>query len=219
MKLINKSEIVFNASKVQPHKVPDLTGRKWWARDVFVLGKERAVYTNGRSCYFHYEGMFWYVPNGGFISSTEVRLAPEGTKLPGNSYRTRQEAFVGYDASFREGLRDTNDCTVWSVKVLMGCSYKEAHQWCKDHGRKDGHGMYFQNILRAQNGEMFGKKLVEMELSSYKYKTVQQVVNEHWMGKYFVFVRGHVFAMVDGVIHDARYFNRSRVTSVVKVID
>lgn len=216
MKLVSNLGNVYGASKIQPHKVPNLEGKNWWSRDMSILNRTIAVYTNNRSCYFYYDGTMWYVPNGAFITASEITFAPEGTKLPGNTYRNRDEAFNKLDYD-RGGIKDRMDCTVWSIKVLMDISYSEAHALLKSHGRKNGHGMPLITFLRNQKGELMGHQLTELASSKYHRKTVQQVVNENWPGKYFMFIRGHVFAMVDGKIYDARFFNRSRVTCMFKV--
>lgn len=93
------------------------------------------------------------------------------------------------------GLKEKNDCTVRVLAAVLCLDYRTAHGLLAKAGRKDGHG------FRFREPEVFALGLEA--LPEYSCKTWRSVSKElPTLGSFVIRVRGHVFAVVDGVVHD-----------------
>lgn len=93
------------------------------------------------------------------------------------------------------GLNEKNDCTVRAVAAALRTDYSTAHAMLAEAGRKPRRGIRFR--------EPRVKSLGFVALPEYSCKTWKTVVKElPATGSFIVRVRHHVFAVVDGVVHD-----------------
>lgn len=83
------------------------------------------------------------------------------------------------------------DCTIRAFATALNISYDDAHAVLKASGRKDRHrfkscGAYTKHI---------GK-------SCKRSGSVGRFLRDNPLGRFIVQVRGHVFAVIDGIPHD-----------------
>lgn len=88
---------------------------------------------------------------------------------------------------------ETNDCTVRAYAIAANIPYANAHAELFLFGRKNRHGINFIPFARSKGWKEYPRP--SMEVDSYvKYIALT--------GRWIIAVRGHVFAVVDGTIHD-----------------
>jgi hypothetical protein len=116
--------------------------------------------------------------------------------------------------------KETNDCVVRAFMFALNLSYEKAHSFVADKfKRKNRKGTYtslfLKNVLGTQkNGykiTLMGyhpkyRPSLEKKLVNPKYKketgyTVKSFMEQHPQGRYFLIVRGHALALVDGVLY------------------
>lgn len=108
---------------------------------------------------------------------------------------------------------DTNCCTVIAVATVLNQSYGKARFKMQKAGREHRKGtiafLYHEVIRRS------GYNLDWVD--GYKGHHVKTMGSKLSQGTYLVQVRGHVLAMVDGVINDWSKDRSLRVITVYKV--
>jgi hypothetical protein len=118
------------------------------------------------------------------------------------------------------GLNEQADCTVRSVAIAAEIPYMAAHTMMKLLGRK-----YRCASRRGVIEQFFSTKprlgrytIAPQYLVPTPTTTVGKFLERRASGRFIVRVRGHVFAVVDGVVHDS-YFcgRRKRVTNIRKL--
>lgn len=116
--------------------------------------------------------------------------------------------------------QETNDCAVRAFMVSLGISYDQAHKFVKDNFKRENRKgtytqMYMDNILgRQKNGykmRLMGyhpsrawgdrKKLLNPKYKKETGYTVKSFMEQHPVGRYFIVVKGHALALVDGVLY------------------
>jgi|APGre2960657505_1045072.scaffolds.fasta_scaffold05862_4 hypothetical protein len=106
-------------------------------------------------------------------------------------------------------LNERNDCTVRATAMVMGVSYKAAHIKIAKLGRKERRGFYFSQIAKNIGLE------IRLEFAN---RTLAKVIPMLTCGRFVVHHRGHVFAVLDGVVHDmAEPKNRARAKTVYEL--
>lgn len=133
------------------------------------------------------------------------------------------------NTSFAEG--ETNDCSVKAVALVCDIDYKTAKAALAANGRKDRQGAYTSDIVRTVRG--FGKTAVvtwaRQIIDKYPspHRDVLKNVTTHhprrfnkvWpKGRFLLFSRGHVSAVIDGVLHDWAVNSAKRVYQIYEVI-
>lgn len=95
---------------------------------------------------------------------------------------------------------EDNDCTVRAISIAASIPYSTVHAVIAAAGRREGHSFPFVSWMCGQ------RKLGSYGIRPCKEwigaKTINQLVAKNLPGRYIVRIRGHVFAMIDGVIHD-----------------
>ena len=116
--------------------------------------------------------------------------------------------------------REHNDCSVKAATIISGKPYWHIHSLFADRGRKHRHRTpqkisreVIEDDLKMETVEIFprkpcGGRFTPITIGKY-----------YPQGKYFVFTRGHMFALVDGKVIDWTKGRRHRVIKVWKVID
>lgn len=120
----------------------------------------------------------------------------------------------------REGFEnEKNDCVVIAYAIAFNISYAEAHKFvAKRFNRKPGEGtsgtlLAFFNA-DATKTKMLNKKIIKCKTvnSKYTHKAVKYTVGtfhkDYKEGSYFILVRNHALAIVDGVIYDNSGFEK-----------
>lgn len=110
---------------------------------------------------------------------------------------------------------EKNDCSVKAVALVCGVSYETAHAAMAAQGRKQGRGASTTSIELAvialgKQVELVNPKHVIAQYPGV-HKNLKNVTTHHparfpsvWKngGTYLAYIRGHVLAIVDGVVHD-----------------
>ena len=130
---------------------------------------------------------------------------------------------------------EQRDCVVRAMTIATGRPYMEMHALLASKGRKSRRGTPFAVIDAALTelglptltriepdyqlvgGGYFGRR----SWRDHARPTLARWMAEHRVGRYMVIIRGHAFAVVDGVQYDGYQPNgaRCRVTHYVKMGD
>lgn len=107
--------------------------------------------------------------------------------------------------------KDTNSCTVVALSCVTGNSWKACDGYLRKYGRR-----YRKGMLRKQQEEAF-KGLTKFVTKESPYNssnriTIGQFLKKHPKGKFYCCVRGHAFAIIDGVLYDHSERLRRQIT-------
>lgn len=118
----------------------------------------------------------------------------------------------------RKTYRESNDCMVVSFATVWEASYASAHEHMRrafkrkprkgvpvKTGRDMAISLCPKTIMRA------GPYTKENRIS------LERFCKAHPVGRYWVFVRGHALAVIDGVIHDHSHKPRRMVQTAYRV--
>jgi hypothetical protein len=120
----------------------------------------------------------------------------------------------------RQHHRDTNFCSVIAMAVGCEIAFSRARAIMAKHiARQNGHGTQKRYVLKLITD--MGYEVREASVHSRTLKTVQREL-AGTSGTYFVYTRGHVSCVKDGVMqdwsrNDIRPSNK-RITVVYKII-
>ena len=120
----------------------------------------------------------------------------------------------------RKYHNDTNYCSLIATCVATGKPFSKVFRAYKDEGRRVRSGTHQSTQSRVLR--KFGKKLSICSSKSYAYATLTGVANDchTWgAGVYWIYVRGHVAAVRDGVLEDWSAIRkyRGKVISIFKI--
>lgn len=127
----------------------------------------------------------------------------------------KKVAHAIYDPKHSAGYaHETNDCAVRAMVNSFGVSYDYAHAAMKAGGRKDKAGTYNDTIDKVITAEHNGKRAVQMPGIGKAWRSAQEGRRErevtigtfckyHPHGQFYCIVRGHAFAVVDGMVCDS----------------
>lgn len=116
--------------------------------------------------------------------------------------------------------KDTNFCSLVATCVATGQPFSKVFRAYKDLGRRTRTGTHKGTQGMVLRG--FGRKLADDDSKTRSYKTLASVANEchTWgAGVYWIYVRGHVAAVRDGVLEDWSAIRkyRGRVITIHKI--
>lgn len=97
---------------------------------------------------------------------------------------------------------ETNDCSVRATTIALNKPYKEVHSTFLKHGRRWGKGVTFIT-LTAVLKDLTKDKVKMVASDVVKRESLARFIKTHPKGRYVVVKRGHAFAVIDGVAHDA----------------
>jgi hypothetical protein len=95
--------------------------------------------------------------------------------------------------TYDEVPNEKNDCTVRAYAKAAGITYTQAHIELTEAGRRHGKGF--------RVGPFYEKKGFLWYPKPHR-KVENFILNTAHTGNWIVWIRGHVFAVCDGVIHD-----------------
>ena len=114
-----------------------------------------------------------------------------------------------------KNMKETNDCTVKAFAVVFNTTYEKAHTHLKNHcGRQNRHGIVSRVVLAPS------LKRTKYKIGPYHSGnriTLKNFLEKHNEGRFYVCVRGHALAVVDGVLHDYKEALRRQVTWAMRV--
>ena len=118
----------------------------------------------------------------------------------------------------RSEFNEYNDCSVIALAAVTTNSYEYVHGICAKHNRQHRQGMYNPDILAAVNTLGYDY----FKVSCYNPKTncrltPKTVGTRYTAGNYLCFVKGHVFALVDGVVEDWTSDRKHRIFAIYQV--
>lgn len=98
--------------------------------------------------------------------------------------------------------REHNCCTVVALACTLDWSFGKAHRHMAKHGRESRKGMRIQDWLPALREAALqdGKKVQRIDDAAGM--TINRFVKTHPSGTYYIRVRAHALAVVDGQIQD-----------------
>jgi hypothetical protein len=101
---------------------------------------------------------------------------------------------------------ENSDCSIRAVSLVLNIPYEKVHEAFKKAGRKDHRGIYIKNIMyKVYNLLNVEAKLIKRSGTAYKLSL------EHPTGKILCSKRGHMFAIIDGVLH-----NETKSSSIIR---
>lgn len=129
------------------------------------------------------------------ITRCDDRVRARANRVSG----ARAELKTAFTAPDGRPATEKKDCVVRAIAFALNITYAEAHAICKANGRRDGDGMFdyqWEPILR-KNG--FVNELADGR-KGWGARVVKTFVTRvATSGRWVLKVRGHAFAVVDGV--------------------
>lgn len=95
--------------------------------------------------------------------------------------------------------RQNNDCTVRAVALAFGWSYDQAYDWLAAEGRECSRGFHLDEFL-AERG---AKQISFPAVRGQRRMNPATFCDQFKTGRYICRVAKHVFAVIDGVVHDS----------------
>lgn len=105
--------------------------------------------------------------------------------------------------SSSEAKNERNDCAVKAVAIATGVGYEKAHSVFAKLGRRNGRGVSWEQMVKAikqcTGHDINYDQIFKPNGQRYTGRTIGQALPS---GKYILIFKGHVAALVDGVIED-----------------
>lgn len=120
-------------------------------------------------------------------------------------------------AQISRQYREKNDCTVVAFAEVFNVSYEEAHLHLKTKcGRVDRKGLCSYKVIPDS---ITGVKIATRTFGCTNIPKISlgNFIKQHPVGRYYVCVRGHALAVIDGVIHDHSHKPRRMVRWAMRV--
>lgn len=100
--------------------------------------------------------------------------------------------------------KQRNDCTVRALALVAQIPYDEAYDYLAKQGRKCSRGAFFPK--RRSNDSAFGLNFIWQSFPAEKGKrrmNIGDFCKAHPKGSYIARTAKHVFAVIDGIVHDS----------------
>ncbi len=114
-----------------------------------------------------------------------------------------------------KSMKETNDCTVKAFAVVFDTTYEKAHAHLKHScGRQNRKGIVSREVIVPS------LKKTKYKVGPYSKTnriTLKNFLEKHSEGRFYVCVRGHALAVVDGAIYDYKEGLRRQVTWAMRV--
>lgn len=116
----------------------------------------------------------------------------------------------------QQRFNETNDCTVVTMAEVCKLEYHEAHKILRERfKRPNRRGAYMQRT--DFKDAMKEYPIAEGPYSKTNKISLAQFCKKHPVGRFYVLVRGHALAVIDGVVHDHSEKPRRMVTKAWRV--
>jgi len=117
---------------------------------------------------------------------------------------------------------DTNFCSLVATCVATGQPYSKVYRAYQSESRRTRKGTHLYQQLKVLS--TFNKKMIPDQDKTQSYKTLTSVANtcHTWgAGVYWIYVRGHVAAVRDGVLEDWSAIRkyRGKVMNIIKIVN
>lgn len=113
--------------------------------------------------------------------------------------------------------RERNDCTVIAFAIVFKVTYAEAHKHMKERcGRMNRKGVISKTVLPPSLPDV-RFRVRSFNKESGNATTLGRFIKDHPVGRYYVCVRGHALAVVDGVVYDYYYGPKRQVKWAMRV--
>lgn len=118
-----------------------------------------------------------------------------------------------------DSMNETNDCGVRATALTCGVPYERAYEALAKAGRRFRAGVVIPQVSKAVKslGCTLGRRERPVQASGSLY-TAKTISKAYPRGRFLVYTRNHVFALVNGKVLDWARGTRARVLSVQEVI-
>lgn len=117
---------------------------------------------------------------------------------------------------YRLALRETDDCGVMSLALVLGISYQEAHEALKAEGRKNGKATFPSQIVKAANNLGFKMEVLPSDHRYYTCRTLRSLQKKILSGNFLVYTTGHFSAVIDCEVEDWAKDSCKRIGGKIK---
>jgi len=117
------------------------------------------------------------------------------------------------------------DCGPRALAYATGLGFDVVNKWLKENGYRDHdkggtHTSRFLNVDKATDLQIDGKTFTFEPVERHIVRgSVAKLLTKTFKGNYFVWVKRHVFPIVDDVVYDVGRCDRRRVRAVLKVVN
>ncbi len=220
MKLYSKTtnEVVGEVYKIRYSKVPVL----WYGKDATINGIGVCIEWKRtiRNAYFEYENQ-WYLLRKWNYEHRDLNCDFSKSRKPA-VFKRRRRTVVPFQ--YCEGIgtmphTDRNNCTVVANSIAFDMSMEDSYNLLKKHGRKDNKGFAYSFFVKNRhiNGKIANpvREINSKRVDEYTVNNIMPYLDKE--GVYIVAVRGHVFAVKNGVVLDRFVRPRQKVELLYKV--
>jgi hypothetical protein len=125
--------------------------------------------------------------------------------------------YNSYHWKVAEAAGDTKFCTVVALANTMDSDYTTCYRYIqKVGGRIKGRGLSHlgvENIFKNMQSTVY----VKGPYSRQDSITLNQFCKKHPKGRYYILVRGHALAIIDGDVYDHKLASRRRIIGAWRV--
>ena len=115
------------------------------------------------------------------------------------------------------GIKDKGPCTAMAWATVFGCSPVDAREYLYNFGYRRGKGgMTTEQVIKALSA-VKKSTVVRGPYTKQNQIRLQDFIKLHPQGRYYVLVRGHALAVIDGVVYDHKEGLRRVVTNAFRV--
>lgn len=118
----------------------------------------------------------------------------------------------------RKEYKETKDCMVVSFAEVWGADYPSAHHHMRTQFKRQHRRGVPYKITREKVIDLCPKTLIRKgPYSKGNRITIKKFCQSHPEGRYWVFVRGHALAVIDGVVYDHSHRPSRQITCAYRV--
>lgn len=115
------------------------------------------------------------------------------------------------------GIKDKGPCTAMAWANVFRCSPVDAREYLYNFGYRRGRGgMTTEQVIEALSS-VKKSTVVRGPYTKQNQIRLQDFIELHPEGRYYVLVRGHALAIVDGIVYDHKEGLRRIVTDAFRV--
>ena len=140
---------------------------------------------------------------------------------------TKTKEWIGMDREAYE-YDEHNDCSVVALAIAAGWDYIDAHGAMWKAGRRRHKGATIRQSIQALEQAKVKHTVLDTNImermtkqAGLKTMTVNQFakINNMKGTSYQIMIRGHIFAMIDGVVHDFENSGKHRVLCAIELFN